>query len=302
MDLTKLGRTFDPSNVSWISSHAQIPVPRQISEDVYRIYFAGRNEDNMSCVGYVDVNITKPTDPIRVSKAPVLELGSLGAFDDSGVFPHCIVNHTESTYLYYTGWMRGDRVNYYAGIGLAKERKDGTFKRVSQAPVVHRTNADPFLMHSPYVLREDNTWKMWYSSATMWQEHADGIKPHYNIRYTESNSGESWHGDGTVAIDFSTKDEWALARPYVLHTETGYEMWYCYSRPEMGYRIGFATSKNGHDWKRQDELVQLNPSSEGWDSDMVGYPSIIDHGDRTLLFYNGSEFGKQGFGVAEVSR
>ena len=50
---------------------------------------------------------------------PVLGLGELGAFDDSGVTSSCLVTHDGRKYLYYTGWTRGVTVPFYLFAGLA---------------------------------------------------------------------------------------------------------------------------------------------------------------------------------------
>ena len=38
----------------------------------------------------------------------------------------------------------------------------------------------------------------------------------------------------------------------------------------------------------------------GWDSDMAAYPSVIRYKDKTYMFYNGNNFGHEGFGYAEL--
>jgi hypothetical protein len=85
-------------------------------------------------------------------------------------------------------------------------------------------------------------------------------------------------------------------------------MWFCYRHgvafrnAERGYRIGFAWSEDLVTWHRDDELGALPVSAEGWDSEMVCYPSIVVDGDRTYMFYSGNGFGRVGFGYAELVR
>lgn len=298
MTWKKHGRVFGPESVEWAASHAQLPTARQLDESVYRVYFAARNEQNMSRIGYVDIDVEDPHDPVDVASRPVLELGPIGAFDDSGVFPHWIVERGDEVLLYYTGWMRGDRVPYYAAIGLARE--EGTrFERLSRAPILPRSDVDPYLMHSPCVLVEDGTWRLWYASATEWDTSGEAPKPHYHVRYAESPDGRRWDANGTVCIDYEHEDEWAIARPCVRRTDDGYRMWYCYSRDDRGYRIGCAESDDGVSWTRRDGQVGIEPSADGWDSNALCYPYVFEHDRRTYMLYNGSDFGERGFGLAE---
>jgi hypothetical protein len=64
------------------------------------------------------------------------------------------------------------------------------------------------------------------------------------------------------------------------------------------YRIGYAESKDNLEWERKDEQAGLELSADGWDSEMLAYPYIVDYQDKRYLFYNGNGFGRSGFGFA----
>jgi len=64
------------------------------------------------------------------------------------------------------------------------------------------------------------------------------------------------------------------------------------------YRMGYATSRDLATWVREDARAGIEPSPEGWDSQMIAYPNVIQVGDRCYMFYNGNGFGQSGFGVA----
>jgi len=53
-------------------------------------------------------------------------------------------------------------------------------------------------------------------------------------------------------------------------------------------------------WKRIDSDIGLDLSDKGWDSEMMAYPSVIELNGKIYIFYNGNEYGKFGFGVAEL--
>ena len=40
--------------------------------------------------------------------------------------------------------------------------------------------------------------------------------------------------------------------------------------------------------------------TSGWDSQMQAYPAVVTAGGRTYLFYNGNDYGREGFGYAEL--
>ena len=86
-----------------------------------------------------------------------------------------------------------------------------------------------------------------------------------------------------------------------------YKMWYSYRSIEgyrtdqtRSYRAGYAESKDNISWERKDGQAGLELSSDGWDSQMISYPYVLDYGDKRYVFYNGNGFGKTGFGYAVI--
>jgi hypothetical protein len=228
----------------------------------------------------------------------LLAPGPLGSFDDAGVTTSCIVEARGAITLYYSGWTRGASVPFYFYVGCARSTDGGkTFERVSPAPVLERSEVDPYLTASPWVLLEDGLWRMWYVAGTGWEElAADRPRHRYHIRYAESEDGLAWRRDGHVCIDFRDESEYAIARPCVVRDGDTYRMWYS-SRGDA-YRLGYAESADGLSWKRLDQLAGLEPSTEGWDSEMVCYPAVYDAGERRYLLYNGNGYGETGVGFA----
>ncbi len=100
--------------------------------------------------------------------SPVLGLGPIGAFDDSGVTSSSLVHWEGRSYLYYTGWSRGVTVPFYLFAGVAVSEDGAPFRRASPAPLLERTAVDPYLTASPWVLVDNGVWRMWYVSAVRW--------------------------------------------------------------------------------------------------------------------------------------
>ena len=298
MKWIKKGLIFVPnSNPEWMITHAWVPTAENIEGDLYKIYFASRNKQNLSQIGYVVVDINKPKGILEISKIPVIELGPLGTFDDSGVFPSCIVNHNNKKYMYYVGWMQGKRVPYYASLGLAISLDGGkTFNKFSRGPLLSRNDVDPYMTATADVKIEDGLWRMWYLTNTQWTIEDNKPKPRYHIKYAESEDGIKWQRDGVVCIDFKSEDEYAIARPWVIKEREIYKMWYSYRG--KSYRIGYAESTDGIIWERKDEQAGIDVSEAGWDSEMVACAFVFGHKGRRYMFYNGNDCGKTGVGYA----
>jgi len=297
----KLGLVFCPTgDIPWMKTHASVPFAECLSGDLYKIYFSSRNTCDESSIGYVVIDLKSPTDVLDVSTTPVLEKGGLGAFDDSGCMGSCLVEHEGKKYLYYIGWNLGKTVPFRNSIGLAVSENGVDFKKAFLGPIIDRSKDEPYFTASNCVLIENGIFKIWYLSCTGWKI-IDGVATHnYHIKYAESNDGINWQRNGIVAIDYSSEYEYAISVPRVINDNGLYRMWFSSrgTKDVPTYRIRYAESTDGITWKRHDHLVDLDVSDDGWDSEMIEYPFVFDHGGKRYMLYNGNGYGKSGFGLA----
>ncbi|MFH1979265.1 MAG: hypothetical protein ABII97_02705 [Patescibacteria group bacterium] len=303
MKWIKQGLIFKPENYNfpWINSYAWVPSIECVKDNLFKVYFGGRDKENYTQTGYFIFNITNPKKILHVSPNPIISLGPLGSFDDSLALACSLVKKGNIKYLYYVGWMSAGKVRYYPSIGLAISCDFGqTFHKLSKAPLLARDNEEPFGMASPFVMRDNEVWKMWYASYRWWETRNNEPWPHYEIRYAESRNGINWTRFNTTCL--GSDHEEAIARPWVMKENGIYKMWYCYRKNYDTYRMGYAESNNGVDWKRMDEKVGIDVSLHGWDSEMIEYPCIFDHRNDRYMLYNGNNHGQTGIGLAKLSK
>jgi hypothetical protein len=283
----------------WARSHAFIPTVDVVDARLLRVYFAGLDERRFGRVGFLELDPLAPTRPSRISREPVLDLGELGAFDDSGVNASCVVSHGGRKLMYYIGWQRAERVPYMLFSGLA-ESPDGVapFARRQRVPVLDRTPDEPFSRSAPCVVADAAGFRAWYWSCLRWS--TDGDRVHYNnvIRSARSDDGVSWSADRAPCITLEGRDEYSVGRPWVVRDADRYRMWYSIRSKAAPYRIGYAESFDGTTWQRRDDVVGIERSESGWDSEMICFPCVVDVNGRRLMFYNGNRHGATGFGVA----
>jgi predicted GH43/DUF377 family glycosyl hydrolase len=297
----KKGVIFNADNhYEWMKTHTSLPFADRICDNFYRIYFSTRDSNNRSSIGYLEIDIKNPKKILKLSDHPVLSIGNMGSFDDSGVMGSCIVNHKGKKYLYYIGWNLGVTVPFRWSIGLAISNDGGkTFVKYSNGPILDRNPIDPYLVSSPTVIFEDGTWKMWYISALRWEVYDGKLRAPYHIKYAESHDGINWRRTGMVAIDFKHTGEFAIGRASVIKENHVYKMWYSYSTGK--YRIGYAESKDGLHWERKDDQAGIDVSKSGWDSEMIEHANVFIHNDRKYMLYTGNQYGKTGFGYAVLN-
>src|SRR4030043_1122270 len=301
MKWKKLGLIYNPDKRNlWMYSHAQLPVADHLKDNIYRIYFASRNKLQHSSIAYVDIDITNPKKILRMADRPVLEPGLIGCFDEHGVFPSSIMTYKGRKFLYYIGWTRGYKQSlFYASIGLAVSEDNGeSYFKYSAAPILSRSKFDPCLVTSPHVFIDNNLFRMTYVSGIKWVKEGKKLKSYYHIKYAESHDGIIWDRNGIIAIDFSSLKETNIARSSVIKESGVYKMWYCYVNGITPYRIGYAESIDCINWIRKDSLAGITVSKKGFDNNMICYPNVVVHNRKKIMFYNGNNYGHEGFGMA----
>lgn len=76
-------------------------------------------------------------------------------------------------------------------------------------------------------------------------------------------------------------------------------MYYSVRRKSFAaYRMGYAESDDGLRWRRDDARLNLDPGPGGYDDSAIMYAAPIAIDGRTWCFYNGNDFGREGFALA----
>ncbi len=306
---TKKGFIYKPRGEHWWNrTHASVPTVDTSDARFWRMYYGTRDEMNRNRISYIEVEVGNPATVLYEHDAPVLDTGKLGTFDDCGVMPSWILDHDGMKYLYYIGWTVRSTIPYHNSIGLAISRDGGrTFERFSEGPLFGETYLEPYFTGTSCVLIDKGVWKNWYLSCTGWTKSNERAEPRYHIKYAESKDGINWERRGIVAIDYKSEAEAGIVRASVLKEEDrAYRMWYSYrgsvdyrTNLKTSYRIGYAESRDGISWKRMDDCAGVDVSAEGWDSEMIEYPHVVEYRNTKYMVYNGNKFGESGFGYAE---
>ncbi|MFL6520970.1 MAG: hypothetical protein ACJ8NS_12165 [Chthoniobacterales bacterium] len=299
MKWRKGGLIYAPDgSLPWAKVGAQLPTVEIVSSEIVRVYYLSKDRDGFGRIGSVDLNARNPSQILKVAQDPVVDLGELGAFDDSGVGPSTTVRVGDKRYLYYQGYQRAGRVPYLTFTGLAVSEGDSTFKKISRVPITDRTNEEPFIRSTCAILRQGEVWKMWYVSTLKWTQDANGVHYVCVIRYATSHDGISWQTDPQICLEPNLADEYAVGRPAVIYEDGRYKMWYSIRSFREFYVMGYAESDDGVRWERKDAAVGIEKSATGWDSEMICYPFVVDINGERFMFYNGNGRGITGFGYA----
>lgn len=247
---------------------------------------------------------------INISKNEIISLGNLGCYDEHGIFPFNVLRDKDLVLGYIGGWSRRVSVSVETSIGLAISKDDGiTFKRIGDGPVLTSSLDEPFLVGDPFVKKIGSLYYMWYIYGVDWKSYKNdvGNQRIYKIGYAVSKNGIDWKKGGKQIIEDKINSDECQALPTVFFYKDKYHMYFCYrnasdfrNNKKNSYKIGYAYSSDLKEWIRNDELSGIDLGSDGWDSEMQCYPHIFDCDGNFFMLYNGNNFGKYGFGLAEL--
>lgn len=313
----KLGQIFDPTQHVLPNGCVQFAQSPQalVFDDFVRIYFSTRSVDPsngkyLSHIAFVEMH-KNLRDIVRVSDRTVIPLGALGCFDEHGIFPMNVLRHGNAVFGYTCGWNRRVSVSVDTAIGLAISHDEGlTFERIGDGPVLAASLHEPCLVGDGFVKVIDGVFHMWYIFGTGWKAYAPDSAPDrtYKIGHATSADGISWvKEEARQIIPDRLGSSESQALPAVIEIAGRYHMFFCYresfdfrSGSGRSYRIGHAWSNNLLVWERNDEEPLLEGTPDDWDSNMQCYPHVFECDGKVYMLYNGNEFGRLGFGLAQL--
>ncbi len=309
----KLGLVFGPKDhvtPEWMVEFAQ--APSVILHDSFiRVYFSTRPSPDdqgqyKSYSGFVDLERDDLFQVKRVSSEPIFPLGDLGMFDEFGIYPVSVIKGSgEGRYrAYYAGWTRCRSVPFNVSIGMGISNDGGvSFKKIGPGPILSFSPDEPFVLSGPKIRFFNDRYYLFYIAGKEWIDDNGKPEPIYLIRSAISEDGYSWEKTGKDLIQTKLPLE-AQASPDIFFSGGKYHMFFCYRNGkdyrnrENGYRIGYASSSDLLNWERDDERVGIDVSENGWDSEMISYPTVFELNGETYMFYLGNSVGKEGFGCA----
>lgn len=297
---------------SWWTSHAQAPTILPLSDRLWRIYFAARDEVPRARILCADADPRDGMRLLRLHPDPVLELGAEGAFDSHGMAPSTVRAASGRIHLYYTGIVRRTEVPYRLAIGHAVSEDGGlSFQRVSPEPIFTSGPCDPLFVTMPCVRAAAlGGLDMWYASGVEWRQVAERMEPFYELRHSRSADGGAWDRRTRLALGLEGVGDAGLTRPWLLDCGGDRRVWYSrrgwrnFREPgKASYRIHQAIlGEDGFSIIGGSPLKFENPPRTGeWDGWMQAYACVHPLGNDLVMLYNGDDFGRAGFGWARLA-
>lgn len=282
-------------------THASHPSMIHLEENKFLMAFSSRkNKQSHIFLCHARINNKKIeiTSDIKLALSP----SKPGYFDSEGLLNCCFVKHKEKIYIYYSGWQNIQNGLWHCDTGRAIAcPKSLTAKKEFDGPVLGRDKNNPIFAAATSVhVDGNNNWKTWYNSGISWEKRGSDWHCKYGIHYATSVNGIDWECRPGLIIPIKDEYEHSFGRPCVVHWENNYHMWFAHrgTRNYSTYRIGYAFSKDGINWLRNDYKSGITISDNGWDSESICYPYVLKFNNDRFMLYCGNNYGETGFGYA----
>lgn len=298
----KLGLLYAPGGSSrhpQLATHAANPLPVQIEGSLFRVFYSGRDTNNRSSVGAVDIDIER-MKVVRDHAEPFFAHGPPGSFFADGVSIGNCYDVGENRYMLFMGWQNSPSRHWRGDVGRLRVTRDLRLELDRDTPFMASGAEDPLSLSYPWVMSDDSGgYRMWYGSTLTW-DAGNGEMVHV-INEARSLDGHVWQRLG-LSLPWQEGIAQAFSRPTVARSrDGGLEMWFSY-RSGLGetYRIGHATAPDGAAWKLDLDGAGIDVSPDGWDADMIAYPFVFEFRGVRYMLYNGNGYGRSGFGLARA--
>ncbi len=302
MTWIRKGKLFgnDTWDLEWHKLNTQLPIPYLMDEDRLRLFVTLCDAENRGRLGFVDVNPDNPSEIIDYSHEPLLDVGKRGCFDENGVVSTALLENDGKLYIYYCGFQKHVNYPYSSLAGVAVSTDGGqSFLRIRETPLLERKDGEMFIRTGVGIYKYGNVYRLYYASGNEWLSVNNKLVPQYSFRYIDSDSPICFDGESIKMFPLEN-DEFGMTTPQIFKTDSGYEMIYSVRTVSEGYRMGYATSKDGIEFSRNDKVMDIKRPNGEFDSEMICYGKCYKRGDRTYLFYSGNHYGMDGIGWAEL--
>ena len=265
------GPIFDPAdhNLPWAKTHGMLPVAQHLEGDVFRVYFSGRDRDNQSHIGCLEMDIV--TGETKVNPEPILSPGT--GFMRDGVSPTWYV--PERNALYIMGWRQNKK--------WGPEERSGILHldtgKIERPPAV-KPGFNVAVVTC--LVSRSGIYEVYYDGA---DRFVSPQERYYSIK-RRTYYGALWlDGETTVFPPEGSESRTSCFR--VL----GNRGFFCTAEGDSrDYRI-FEAQRVGEKWER------LGPIET--DGEWCSYPFPVEHGGKTYVFASSRNYGEFGFGLYE---
>src|SRR6056297_1579488 len=164
----KLGQIYTPlGQHPKLRTHAANPLALHLHGDVFRVFYSGRDAQNRSSVGAVDIDILA-RKIICNHALPFFLHGPKGSFFADGVSIGCVFDVGAVRRMLFMGWQSPDGGHWRGDIGSLIVQPNLTLNLEKDTPFLASDAMDPVSLSYPWVQYIEDRFCMWYGTTVTW--------------------------------------------------------------------------------------------------------------------------------------
>lgn len=265
----------------------------KINNNILKILFSPRNNENQSQICLIKYNIKTKKKSIK----KILKNNKKNKFENLGVSYPFVFSENNLEYLFYVGWSKDLNYNFKNFLFFKKNKKINFGNPQIKAQKVFKKDSN-IGNGSCCILKVNKIYYMWFTNFISAGEKKHNLRYRYLIQSATSKDLKKWEINKRKCIKFKSNDEIAISKPTVIYRNKKFHMWFCYRG--KNYKIGYAYSMNGVDWKRKDNDLIFKGKKNKWDNESMCYPTVTNFKNKLIMLYSGNSYGKDGIGYYEL--
>ena len=278
-------------------NYASNPLIIKITEQINRLFFNSRDENNRSSIYSIDLlgeDFATISDSIRLQHA----FGQANSFYSHGISIGNSFKLGEKNYISIMGWKNNPGEHWSGRIGKVEVDSNSDLMRIDEKVWFDLDEEDPISLSYPAIYQEGTTLSMWYGSTVTW-DSGNGEMLHI-LKEKRSKDGINFISSTSV-IPFKMDQAQAFSRPSIVNYNNRNLMAYSYRGSNDKYKIGFVWLDDFSTATQVGGIPPFLPSRENWENEMVEYPSLFVRNKKLFMLYNGNDYGKTGIGITEIT-
>ena len=293
-------RFLDPSTLSFEGkalNYASNPLIIKVSEELSRLFFNSRDENNRSSIYSIDLlgeDFIIISESIRLQHA----FGNSSSFYSHGISLGNTFELGKKNYISVMGWKINPGEHWSGRIGKVEVDSKGNLMRMDEKVWFDLDEEDPISLSYPAIYQEGTSLSMWYGSTVTW-DSGNGEMLHI-LKEKRSKDGTNFISSNSV-IPFKMDQAQAFSRPSIVKYNNRNLMAYSYRGSNDKYKIGFVWLDDFSTATQVGGIPAFLPSREYWENEMVEYPSLFVRNKKLFMLYNGNDYGKTGIGITEIT-
>jgi hypothetical protein len=297
----KYGLVYDvKSNPAWGKTHALVPSPVVLNNEIVRIYCSFVDNDFRGRIGYVDVNLSDGhPEIIHVSEKPVLDLGPNSTFSQYGVGMGTFwPNHPEGD-LYFVGFDRPAGFKFKAFSGKAHyDSQKMTHVHSQNEPFFGSDYGGETIVGVHDIFEFQNLTHALISIGSGFQNINGKDFPKYQVHLASGTDLKSLEISKEPIIE-AIPPVYRIGRPRIYETKNGLEILVTAGDLSGNYLPRAFYSKDLVSWVEGSCQSFVKSVVNGFDDMHQCYLSRFNLNNTEYIVYNGNLMGVKGFGIAK---